>query len=210
MAAQFDAVFEMVAHFQRLAEHEKAALARELHDELGGCLISAVMDLSILSLRVAALGEDAKERMRRLREALHSAIEITRRITEELHPTLLDNVGLFAALRWQLPASELRLTPVASIALFRSAQEALFVGLERQGVTAIALAGKVENSALFIQIKGDGANLLDEPRALGHVTLESIRHRVRALGGELNVDHPPDGGIVVAVSTPIANVVTPS
>jgi signal transduction histidine kinase len=224
MAAQLDTVFEMVAHFQRLAEREKAALARELHDELGGCLISAVMDLSILSLRVAALGEDAKEKMRRLREALHSAIEITRRITEELHPTLLDNVGLFAALRWQLqqvcarskvsctddlPASELRLTPVASIALFRSAQEALIVGLEQHGVTAIALAGKVENSALFIQIKGDGANLIDEPRALGHVTLESIRHRVRAFGGELNVDHPPGGGIVVAVSTPIANVVTP-
>jgi signal transduction histidine kinase len=223
MAAQLDTVFEMVAHFQRLAEHEKAALARELHDELGGCLISAVMDLSILSLRVAALGEDAKEKMRRAREALHSAIQITRRITEELHPTLLDNVGLFAALRWQLkqacarskvnctadlPASELRLTPVASIALFRSAQEALFVGLERQGVTAIALAGKVENSALFIQIKGDGANLIYEPRGLGHVTLESIRHRVRALGGELNVDHPRDGGIVVAVSTPIANVLT--
>jgi signal transduction histidine kinase len=224
MAAQLDKVFEMVTHFQQLAEYEKASLARELHDELGGFLISAVMDLSLLSPRVTALGEDAREKLRRLREALHSAIEITRRITEELHPTLLDNVGLFAALRWQLkqvcarskvnctddlPANELRLTPVASIALFRSAQEALLVGLERHGVTEIALAGKVDNSELLIQIKGNGANLADEPRALGTVTLESIRHRVRALGGELNVDHPPDGGIVVAVSTPIANVVTP-
>ena len=221
MAQELDAVFEMVAHFQKLAEHEKAALARELHDELGGFLISAVMDLSILSPRVADLGEDAKEKMRRLREALQSAIGITRRITEELRPTMLDNVGLFAALRWQLkqvcarskinctddlPASELRLTPAASIALFRSAQEALLVGLEREGVTAIALAGKVHNSALFIQIKGDGANLIDEHRTLGHVTLESIRHRIRALGGELNIEHPPNGGIVVAVCTPIANV----
>jgi signal transduction histidine kinase len=180
MAAQLETVFEMVTHFQRLAEHEKASLARELHDELGGFLISAVMDLSILSPRVAALGEDAKERMGRLREALHSAIEITRRLTEQLHPTLLDNVGLFAALRWQLkqvcarskisctddlPTSELRLTPVASIALFRSAQEALLIGLERHGVTTIVLAGKVDNRALSIEIKGDGANLIDEPRA---------------------------------------------
>jgi signal transduction histidine kinase len=76
-------------------------------------------------------------------------------------------------------------------------------------VTEIVLAGKVKNSALIIQIKGDGANLVDEPRALGPVTLESIRHRVRALDGELNVDHPPDGGILVAVSAPIENVVTP-
>jgi signal transduction histidine kinase len=58
MAARLETVFEMVTHFQRLAEHEKASLARELHDELGGFLISAVMDLCILSLR----------------EALHSAI----------------------------------------------------------------------------------------------------------------------------------------
>jgi signal transduction histidine kinase len=224
MPAQLDTVFEMVTHLQRLAEREKAALARELHDELGGLLISAVMDLSTLSPRVAALGDDAKDKMRRLREALHSAIEITRRITEELRPTLLDNVGLFAALRWQLkqvcarskvnctddlPASELRLTPGASIALFRSAQEALLVGLEPHGVSAIALAGKVDGSALLIQIKGDGANLIDEPRPLWHITLESIRHRVRALGGEVNVDHPPNGGIVVVVSTPIANVVRP-
>jgi signal transduction histidine kinase len=161
MAAQLDKVFEMVTHVQRLAEHEKSLLARELHDELGGMLISAVMDLSILSPRVAALGEDSREKMGRLREVLHSAIEITRRITEELHPTLLDNVGVFAALRWQLkqvcarskvnctadaPAKELSLTPVASFALFRSAQEALLVGIERQGVTEIALAGKVDSS----------------------------------------------------------------
>jgi glucose-6-phosphate-specific signal transduction histidine kinase len=93
--------------------------------------------------------------------------------------------------------------------LFRSGQEALLVGIERQGVTAIALAVKVDNNALFIQIKGDGANVIDESRALRHVTLESIQHRVRALGGELNVGHPPNGGIVVAICTPIANVVAP-
>jgi signal transduction histidine kinase len=93
--------------------------------------------------------------------------------------------------------------------LFRSAQEALLIGLERRGVTAIVLAGKVDTRALFIEIKGDGANPIDEPRALGHVTLESIRHGVRALGGEVNVDHPPNGGIVVVVSAPIGNVITP-
>jgi glucose-6-phosphate-specific signal transduction histidine kinase len=94
--------------------------------------------------------------------------------------------------------------------LFRSAQEALLVGLERQGVTAIALAGKIDNSALFIEIKGNGATLPDDRQALAPVTLESIRQGIRALGGELNIEHPPDCGIVVAVSAPIANVVAPN
>jgi signal transduction histidine kinase len=56
---------------------------------------------------------------------------------------------------------------------------------------------------------GDGAQLPNEPRALVSVTLESVRHRVRTLGGAVNVEHPPDGGIVLAVKAPIANVIKP-
>jgi signal transduction histidine kinase len=181
------------------------------------------MDLAILAPRIARLKGDSQHKLGRLRESLNSAITLTQRITEQLRPTLLDNVGLFAALRWQLrnacarskvkctedlPTIEPRLTSGASIALFRSAQEALLVGLERDGVTAIALVGKMDDKALSIRVMGDDANLVDEPSDLGNVTLESIRHRIRVLGGLVNVEHPPNGGIVVAVSTPIANVVT--
>lgn len=223
MTAQLDTTFEMITHFQRLAEHDKALLASELHDELGGLLIGAVMDLALLAPRLAALPDDAQLRVRRVRQALGSAIELTRRITEELHPTLLDNVGLFAAVRRQLknacagteirctddlPTTEPRLTTRASIALFRSAQEAIFIGLERHGVTAIELVGTIDANALSIQVLSDGAILVDEPQNLGSLTLESIRHRIRALGGVVNVEHSADGGIIVEVSTPIANVVT--
>jgi signal transduction histidine kinase len=47
MPAQLDTTSEMIAHFQQLAEHEKASLARKLHDEVGGLLIGAVMDIAI-------------------------------------------------------------------------------------------------------------------------------------------------------------------
>jgi signal transduction histidine kinase len=150
MSAELETTFEMIAHFQQLAEHDKASLARELHDELGGLLIGAVMDIALLAPHLSALPDDIQQRVgRRVRQALGSAIELSRRITEELHPTLLDNVGLFAALRWQLrnacaktkirciddlPSIEPRLTTRASIALFRSAQEALVIGLERDAV----------------------------------------------------------------------------
>jgi signal transduction histidine kinase len=203
---------------------DQQRLARQLHDELGGLLIGAVMDLALLAPRIAAMGGDSPQKMGRVRQALQSAIELSRRITEQLHPTLLDNVGLSLALRWQLrticakskikctedlPHAEPRLTSDASIALFRSAQEALLIGVERQGVTAIVLAATVDDQMLSIQIVGDGAQLPNEPRALVSVTLESVRHRVRTLGGAVNVEHPPDGGIVLAVKAPIANVIKP-
>jgi signal transduction histidine kinase len=225
MSGQLDTTSEMIAHFQQLAEREKASLAQELHDELGGLLIGAVMDIAILAPRLAALPDDIQQRVGRVRQALGSAIELSRRITEELRPTLLDNVGLFAALRWQLrnasartnirciddlPSVEPRLTTRASIALFRSAQEALVIALERDAVTTIELVGAIDDNALSIQVRGDGANFVDEPQNLGSLTLESIRHRIRALGGVVTVAHPAEGGVIVEVRTPIANVITPT
>jgi signal transduction histidine kinase len=224
MAAQLESTLEVITHIHQLAEHEKALLAQELHDELGACLIGVVLDLALLAPRITASNGDSQQKFRRVQESLSSAIAITRRMTEQLRPTLLDNVGLFAALRWQLrnvcgrsnvkctddlPPNEPRLTSDASIALFRSAQEALIVGLERHGVTEIELVGKMDNAALHFHVRGDGSNILDEPHPLCHVTLNSIRHRIRVLGGVVQVDHPVSGGIVVGVSAPIANVVAP-
>jgi signal transduction histidine kinase len=225
MSAQPETTFEMIAHFQQLAERDKADLARELHDELGGLLIGAVMDIALLGPTLATLSHDVQQRIGRVRQAIGSAIELSRRITEELRPTLLDNVGLFAALRWQLknvcaktpircfddlPSKEPRLTTSASIALFRSAQEALVIGIERDAVTAIELVGTMDDNALSIQVRADGANFVDEPQNVGSLTLESIRHRIRALGGVVNVAQPAGGGLIVEVSTPIANLLTPA
>jgi signal transduction histidine kinase len=223
MTPQFNTTFEMIAHFQELAEHDKAELAGELHDDLGGFLIGAVMDLSMLAPRVATLGKDAQEKMGRIRQALGSAIELTRRITEQLRPTLLDNVGLFAALRWQLknacirsnvactdalPVAEPQLTPRASIALFRSAQEALFVGIERPEVTHLELTGSMDDTALSLQITGDGRGLSNNKASeITNLVLESIRHRIRALGGAVILQTPSKGGIVLAMTAPVANVV---
>jgi signal transduction histidine kinase len=222
MTPQSNTTFKMIAHFQELAEHDKAELAGELHDELGGFLIGAVMDLSMLAPCIATLGKDAQVRMGRIRQALGSAIELTRRISEQLRPTLLDNVGLFTALRWQLknacarsnvactdalPAIEPQLTPRASIALFRSIQEALIVGIERPEVTQLELVGSMDDTELSIQMIGNGGSLSDKASEITHLVLESIRHRIRALGGAVVLENPSSGGIVLAMTTPAANVV---
>jgi signal transduction histidine kinase len=130
---------ELSTHLQSVAEREKASLARELHDELGGLLVGARMDISWAEQHLAYDDPSMKERLQRVQENLSAGVNLKRRIIEELRPTLLDNVGLFAALRWQLketcgsaglqciesyPEEEPRLTSEAGIALFRIAQEA--------------------------------------------------------------------------------------
>jgi len=85
-----------------VSEREKAVLARELHDELGGLLVGARMDLSWAEQHLARDDPDMKQRLHRRAASLSAGVDLKRRIIEELRPTLLDNVGLFAALRWQL------------------------------------------------------------------------------------------------------------
>ncbi len=222
MTAELNTIFEMVSHFQQLTERERSGLARELHDDLGGYLIGAVMDLTTLAPHIAgAMGPAAHDKMTRARQALASAIVLTRRLTEQLRPTLLDNVGLFAALRWQLknacerthikcvddlPAEEPRLNSRASIALFRSSQEALIVGIDRCSVTELELIGSMDDKQLSLRFAADGGVLPERPTDVANLMLESLRHRIRTLGGAVQVQNPPSGGIVVVISAPTANV----
>src|SRR5688572_8515316 len=86
---------------QMQSEHEKAALARELHDSLGGLLTPAKMDLAWLEAR---LGSDPQyaPRLKRLSDLIDEGIDLKRRIIEALRPSLLDHLGLATALQWHV------------------------------------------------------------------------------------------------------------
>jgi signal transduction histidine kinase len=87
------------AFLQTNSEREKASLARELHDELGGILTPAKMDLSWLQGRLGSTPEYG-ERMNRLSKLIDQGIDLKRRIIENLRPSLLDHLGLAPALQW--------------------------------------------------------------------------------------------------------------
>src|ERR1700681_4216438 len=159
-----------VNQLQLLVEQDKIALAREIHDELGGHLIATAMDLASLKQRFVDTDADAVEKIDRATHSLNAAVDMMRRVTEELHPTLLDNVGLFAALRWQikhmshrsniictehLPELELRLRPATAITLFRVGQEAMVVAENQAGVTLMDFAMMVENESITMRVNAN-------------------------------------------------------
>jgi two-component system sensor histidine kinase UhpB len=186
---------EMLSHFQQLVEREKSALARELHDDLGGCLIGAVMDLSMLVPRIASLGPDAQEKMLRIRRALGEAIELRK-------------ACLKAAVKYadDVPAAEPLLDPRSSIALFRCAQEALVLGLERPDVTELGLSGGLDDQALTLRLTGNGGDLSVSPVSITQLMLASLRHRIHAMGGAVRLEPGPSGGIVLTMTVPRAHV----
>jgi len=214
---------ELSTHLQNVAEREKASLARELHDELGGLLVGARMEISWIDQHLADNDPDIRLRLNRVLQNLSAGVDLKRRIIEELRPTLLDNVGLFAALRWLLketcasaglacvesyPEEEPRFKSEASIALFRLAQEAFSNILKHSAAKSVDISLDMDDETLLMRIADDGVGIpAGRFNAIGSHGLASMRHRVRALGGRLDVRCPASGGTMLVVQIPTANAV---
>jgi signal transduction histidine kinase len=196
-------LFNLSSRLQEVAEREKAALARELHDELGGLLVATKIDVSWLRRRCGEQDENAALRWDRVLRCLDDGLDVKRRVIESLRPTLLDNVGLVAALRWLVDESVRRngiecrerydeplpqLTPDARIAVFRVVQEGLMNVIKHAEARSIDVTVSAGERELTVVIRDDGIGI-DEERLSTLQThgLLGMRHRIEALGGRLNI-----------------------
>ena len=207
------------AFLQTHGEREKARLARELHDGLGGILTPARMDLSWLQER---LGEDPQyaHRMARLSALIDQGIDLKRRIIEELHPSLLDHLGLAAALRWytdeackaasvatevRVDADVGRLTPDLEIALYRLVQESVTNACRHAKAKRVVVSIERADEGLRLSVADDGIGIEDVGRAREQSHgLAGMSQRARALGGTFAVHSTKGAGTRVEVFVPLA------
>jgi signal transduction histidine kinase len=214
---------ELSNHLQQVSEAEKRALARELHDDLGALLVAVKMDLSQLRRHLPTGDPEIDKRWARIQSALSEGIDLKRRVIEQLRPTLLDNMGLCAALKWQLqescgraglacrerfPAEEPAISSDAAIALFRVVQESLTNVVKHARARTVDLSLEVVDASLVVTVQDDGVGLPDERQHLaGFHGLNSMRHRVQSLGGDLRIGLG-DGrrGTRVQIAVPLATL----
>ena len=213
---------ELSTHLQSLAEREKSALSRELHDELGGLLVAARMDVSWIEERLRTQDAELQAHFRRVHEALQLGVDVKRRVVENLRPSLLDNLGLFPALRSlvadscrradlkcseRYPQEELRFRPEASITVFRIVQEALTNIVKHARARSVEIAIEPQPPWLMLRIRDDGVGLpLERLRALRAHGLAAMRQRATGLGGQWHVRRPAGGGTEVEVRLPLERV----
>jgi signal transduction histidine kinase len=149
-------------------------------------------------------------------------VELKRRVVENLRPSLLDNLGLFAALRWQVadtcgraglrclehyPPEDLPLSPEAAITVFRIVQEALNNILKHARARSVDIAVQSQGEWLLVRIRDDGVGLPPARlRALGSHGLAAMRHRALVLGGQWQVGPRPGGGTQIEVRLPLAQI----
>lgn len=196
-----------VDHLQVVREDERVALARRLHDDLGGLLVSAAMDLGWAESHWS--NADLVARLKRIGLSISGAIDMKRDIIEQLRPSLLDNFGLFEALRWHLkhacrrsevqcteayPATELTLAPRALSHLFRATEALLDCTFKEEGLRSVDLAASINDEALSIKIGHEHVEF-ESVDVLNRFPNEliSTAHRLAAFRGELSFDRRETG-----------------
>lgn len=205
VAARTEELSTLSTHLLRRTEAERSALAKELHDELGGLITAAKMDMSWLSARLGgSLDAESRDKFDSVLQMLNQAMMLKRRVVEDLRPSLLDHFGLAVALRSHfdehclragiecvatLPDESLELDLVTQLSLFRVAQEALANIIARGGAKHVEVVIEAENDGYVMVIGDDGAPAdTDLTRSM-----PSARHRMQGAGGSVAVEARAQG-----------------
>jgi len=212
---------ELSARVLEAREEEKAHIARELHDELGQMLTALKMDLAELRRRLPA-GDDALAGMVGAMDTLlDRTVSATRRISADLRPLMLDDLGLAEAADWliqefakrsgvacdvNLPAAETLqgMPKTVATALYRALQESLTNIARHSGARKAWIVIALEDGEIRMEVEDDGRGIaaadLAKPRSLG---LKGMRERFTFIGGALEIDAAPRGGTRLRIRAPI-------
>src|SRR4029079_12801510 len=217
VATRTEELSELSTYLQTVREEEKSRLARDIHDELGGILVGAKMDVAWAAQRCKSTMPEAAEKLERALAILDEGVEMKRRIIEELRPTLLDNLGISSAIDWQvrqmceraglqckLNLADIEAPPEVAIAIYRIVQEALtnIVKYASARNVDVELLGDDEGVSLIVHDDGAGLPAGVESSRLSH-RIVGMRQRVRALNGTFKISSRAGSGTTVEVYIPL-------
>jgi len=209
---------DLASSLQNVREEERAAIAREIHDELGQQLTAIKLDVSWLDRKIAG---DAviKERINGVLTMLTDMIHTIRRISTQLRPSILDDLGLIEALKWQVrdfqkrtgiliefECSEetLKLEPAVTTGVFRIFQESLTNVVRHAEATAVSARLYVEDDRLILTITDNGKGFdpaaAKKKKTLG---LMGMKERTLMMKGAYDIDSQSGKGTSLRFSIPL-------
>jgi PAS domain S-box-containing protein len=209
----------LMGRLQSVREEERARMAREIHDELGGTITGLKMDLAQVRRALPPEAERAEERLAQLGRALDQTVQVVRRIASDLRPGVLDDFGLVAALEWQLQdfgrragldcrfrasVEQVDLEREQATAVFRIFQEALTNIGRHANASRVDVSLAQSDGVLTLHVQDNGRGIAPE-RALSRESfgLASMRERARLLSGKLVIEGSEDRGTTVLIQIPV-------
>jgi len=213
---------ELSARVLEAREEEKTLIARELHDELGQLLTALKMDLAWLRERLPGAAPQIAEKLQQMNTVLDRTVGSVRRISADLRPLMLDDLGLVDAANWLVEDFAQRSEVACAIdvapddadfsALERSAATALYRALQESLTNIARHAGakhawvvlRIDDDTAYLEVEDDGRGIdaedVAKPRSLG---LKGMRERALYLGGHFDVSRTPRGGTRLQLRVPL-------
>ena len=207
-------------HLQTVREEERAIISRDIHDELGQLLTALKIDLLWLRSKLPEGHPKLLDKTRAMENHFDEAVRIVKRISAELRPAILDDLGLAAAIEWHAQEFQKRtgitcevrssfdsgsLDLGRSTALFRIFQESLTNVCRHAEATRIEVTLAQNGDELVATITDNGKGItgqqLRDSLSLG---LIGMRERARCFGGEVTINPLPDSGTTVRANIPLA------
>jgi len=206
------------AHLQAVREGERTSIAREIHDDLGQTMTALKMDFSLLNRLIPKEEKVLLRKTESMSKLVDMILQDTKRISTELRPGLLDDLGLFAAIEWQaeefqnrtrikcevtLGPENIVLDRDRSTAIFRIFQETLTNIARHANATKVSINLKGKGGKLTLKVGDNGRGITEEQiydsKSFG---LIGIRERVAFLGGEIKIKGVRNKGTTITVSIP--------
>ncbi len=202
-----------------LREEERARISRSIHDEIGQMLSGLKMDLAWLKRRLDPGQESLLDKTKAMSRLIDATIQAVRRVSTELRPGILDDLGLEAAVEWQLEEFQRRtdircsfssdikenaLDAGVTTTAFRILQEALTNVVRHARASQVKVNLVTGATVLTLTIRDDGRGLtdseLDDPRSIG---LLGMRERARMQGGRLEIQGSGGRGTTITLWLPL-------
>jgi PAS domain S-box-containing protein len=209
----------LASYLQDVRENERISIAREIHDELGQQLTVLKMDIAWLNRKIPEKNASLEAKMKELLEMVDQTIRSVRKISSDLRPSVLDDLGLVAALEWQsrefekksgiqtrfkADLTDMNLPHQLATGLFRIYQESLTNVARHAGANRVHATLSHHNGTLTFLIEDNGKgfeiDLLKKKKTLG---ILGMRERVSLMGGHFRITSNPGQGTRIEISIPL-------
>jgi len=214
---------KLTAHLQQYREEERAIVAREIHDEFAQLLTGIAIDISWLKRRIQGIADQPEteavlDKINKLSVLVDNAFESVKKICAKLRPKILDDLGIEAAIRWQIDAvraqtdidfefnsfiGDFMPDPKVSTAIFRIFQEALTNILRHAEATKVVITLEKDGEFIVLEVNDDGKGIAESSMfGVDAMGLLGMRERVHELSGDLRIKGLPGIGTNIRVQIP--------
>jgi len=209
---------QLSSHLQTVREEERTRIAREIHDELGQQLTALKMDTSWFKNEMPAGNQSAHEKAAAMLALIDDTITTVNKISSNLRPSVLDNLGLQAALEWQssefesrtgikgyllIKAGDYIIDKDISTCVFRVYQEALTNIIRHSQANEAHTTFEIKDNFITLEIRDNGMGFdiheLDRKKNFG---LTGMEERAHMFDGELKIESLPGKGTIITLKIP--------